>query len=95
MIILKPKYTSFLRVIDCGDGYICLEKTGTNFPTGTSNLYKLDKPGNLVWSAEFVNEWMLYTNVVIRDRKLFALNTAGEADLDPTTGELSNWVFTK
>jgi hypothetical protein len=95
MIILKPRKTYFLSVIDCGNGYICLEESSLNNNDTRSNLYKLDRNGVQVWEAEFRSPWMMYCDLTFEGPVLKAHNGAGKATLNPNTGELTNWVLTK
>ncbi len=91
MFLIKPLFTSFDKIIDCGDGYICLE-VAFQHPDDRSNLYKIDKKGNQLWVATYKGRLQLYVDLFFTDGVLKAATGAANAILNPTTGETTSWV---
>jgi len=95
MIHIKPKYSSIGNLIATSDGFIVLEHYGPGI-NEKPYLYKLDLNGNLVWEICHPNpKNAQFNNLEIRDQKIIAFEGSGEAELNPKTGELSNWVMTR
>ncbi len=95
MKILKPRLGGGIKLVIClSDGYIVLEGYA-QYIHGTSNLYKLDHDLNLVWEAKIANGYNAISNVFLDGHILKVYDGSGEAQLDPNSGQISGWIFTK
>ncbi len=95
MRILQPKHSMIEKMIDTGDGFIILEDDWDP-KKGKSNLYKVDKNFEIIWEADRDPNLSAFYNITIRnDDKLIIYDGCGEAELNPDTGELTNWILTK
>jgi len=94
MKVLKPRYTSFIRVVPLDDGFILLENYEKNLGLeDKSLLYKIDRDSNVVWEA--IVRSVSFLDVYYTGSLLKTYDGTGTATLDPNTEALTDWLLTK
>ena len=94
MKILKPVHTNIISIADVGNGWIVLESR-FNHPDFTSNLYKVDRDFNLVWTAQDRGGKAKYETLVEESGFLKVYDNFGRATLNSETGETTDWEVTR
>lgn len=91
MGIIKPRFGKVSRAVGVENGIFVLEDVFEPDPK-VSNLYKVDYlSGKIIWECPVVME--PFTELWIDNNGILKVQTwSGEADLNPVTGELTNWV---
>lgn len=94
MMHFVAKYSNIAGVAVVADGFIVLE----NYKSSVGDvpyLYKLNLKGEIVWERQQSDSAFSFLNLYIRDGKILVNNGTGEAELNPDTGALTNWVLTR
>jgi hypothetical protein len=94
MIEFEPLHTQIQKTIQTMLGTVILEDA-SGYPTDESNLYYLDKTGNLLWQAEKPEPAGLYNRVMLNQEgnSLSAYTVTGRAcEIDLLNGSLISQV---
>lgn len=95
MMRIKARYSSISNIIVTSNGFIILETYGPKV-NDKPLLYKIDLKGNLVWETKHpVPSASQFCNLILKDKKVIVHDGSGETDVNPDTGELTNWILTR